>query len=286
MPDAILFLVLYVIGFFLASVLHEGSHLVAGMLLRCDPRVICIGAGPNVGRVRYAGIWVVFRLLPIGGYVSLLPRSRERRIASFLVTAAGPSANLAALVALWTASERLPDIIVFCWLTPQALLLIGSTLPFTAKINGFPALSDGKKMLLFLMGRDRDVLADAYANIALRLQPGITPPERTTHFPEIVLQALRIDRAEAWGRRQAIDALSELSAKGTLNPLEAEATTQIIYEYVDADQAAFRKEREKARAGRGRTWRRAAASVRESWQTGKRRKRGVRCDEGPSRNGG
>ncbi len=267
MPDGVTFAILYGLGLILASVVHEGAHLAMGALLGCGPRVICIGVGPNLGRFRCAGVWVVFRLVLVGGYVLLLPRSRERRVASFLVTAAGPSANLVAAAALWFVSDGLPDILVFSWLTPQALLLVSSILPYKTRINGVSAFSDGKKMLLFLMGRDRDVVAETYADVSARLRPDSEPPERTSGFPEIVFQASRCDRTEAWGRRQAIDALSELTAKGTLNAMEAEVTTQIIYEYVDADQAAFRKERETAREGRRRTWRRAAASVRRSWQT-------------------
>ena len=227
--------------------------------------MICIGVGPTVYRIRCGGIWLVIRLVPIDGYVLLPPPLRDRRQASSLITAAGPSANLIAAAALWALAEALPDILVFSWLTPQAFFLIASVLPYTGKINGFSRVLGRQENAPLSVGPDHDIVAGTYADTAAKLRPGVEPPERRMGFREIVLQPSRSDRAEAWGRRQAIDALAAFMAAGTLNTTEAEATTHFIHAYVDAERAAFREERRSAHAGRWRTWRRPAISVRRSW---------------------
>ena len=244
MFDLAPFMILYLLGVVIATVVHEGGHLSMGLLTRSDPRVVCIGSrGPTVARFRLAGVWISFRLLPIGGYVLLPPRSRDERIVSFLVAAGGPLANLLALLALLAAAGVVPEALEFAWVSAQALFLIGALVPYAVKMNGFRIPSDGRKMLAFLRGRDRDVLEDAYDAVVRWSKFEGEPPRMTPEFCEVFLHAARCDRREPWGRRQAIDGLGGVIAGGRLNEIEVRYATQLIYEYVDVEQAEFRSAR-------------------------------------------
>ena len=138
---------------------------------------------------------------------------------------------------LWSVFDQLPDPLGFTWLAGELLVFGMTIIPYKPKLNGFRIWSDGLKMVTFLFGRDRDVIADAYARVASSLGSE-TPP----------------------------DALAALLASGTLNRMEAEFARQLIHENVDAEQAEFRKNRRTRSEPRKRTWRRALASVRSTWR--------------------
>ena len=212
------FLTLYLLGVVVATIVHEGGHLAMGLLTRCDPRVVCIGSrGPTVVRFRLAGVWIAFRLLPIGGYVLLPPRSRDRRSASFLVTSEGPLANLLALLALLAVAGDVPVVFEFAWVPAQALILILSLIPHMVKMNGLRVSSDGREKLAFLRGRDHDVLDYVFDAVVRWSKPQGEIPRMTPAFAEVILHAARIDRLESWGKRQAIDGLGGVIVGGRLN---------------------------------------------------------------------
>lgn len=239
----LLFVSSIVVGLFAAALLHELGHFAAGAALRCGPRLLCIGLGPALLRRRVGAVWVVLRPVPLGGYVLLPPRSQRRRLASLLVTAAGPAANLFALVLLGGARGALPGEVWFVASLAQSLVLCGSLLPSVHRIGAMRMPSDGSKMLTLLV-RPRSYGCEAlYAGVAARMLPQGDAPAMTAAFPEIVLQMGRPDRREPWGRRQAIEGLGAVATSAAANPMERALAHFLLDEAIRGDGLASRGRR-------------------------------------------
>ena len=81
----------------LALVVHEGGHILGALATGIVPRVLVLGIGPVVLRLRRGAIVVVFRAVPLTGYVLSEPSGRVW--AYLAMVAGGPLANLLALAA-------------------------------------------------------------------------------------------------------------------------------------------------------------------------------------------
>ena len=98
-------ILVYVLWFVLAMLIHELGHLVAARL--CDVRAseLGIGWGPKISGVRIGGVECKLHALPVGAYVRLDMEELQRRRLSqqVFVLLAGIIVNLtAAVLALGT----------------------------------------------------------------------------------------------------------------------------------------------------------------------------------------
>jgi hypothetical protein len=118
------------------TIIHEGGHVVCGLLLKAPITAIRIGGGPSV--VSWRNGAVVIHMAPWGGRVDFryLPLSRRQRIAMY---ASGVGASLIAAVAAWFVIPA-----HFGWLRTETVL----TFVVFSAVNLFGtapegALSDG-----------------------------------------------------------------------------------------------------------------------------------------------
>jgi hypothetical protein len=88
------------VPFFLLSwpillIVHEGGHALAAAFFNWRVRLVVIGAGRLFGRMRFGGVPVEFRVIPLSGYVQPIPRDlRFPRLKMALIYLAGPGIEM------------------------------------------------------------------------------------------------------------------------------------------------------------------------------------------------
>lgn len=212
---------LVAISFVAALLVHEGGHLLSAVATGQTPRVLSLGVGPVVARLRRPTFAVVLRAVPITGYVLVEPT--DRRWAYAVMVAGGPCANLLALAGCLRAHALWPDAEVAVALAIyQGLFAAGTLFPRRGKIAGIRMASDGALLYRFLRAGRTTPVATAYASLmALVEPPGAPAPPVTRRAARLVFELGRADQfVDAWARREAFASLGALLSERDLTRQE------------------------------------------------------------------
>ncbi len=189
--------VTFLLSIILGVLLHEAGHAVAGRLAGLRPYVLTLGSGPILARMQLAGMWLVFRLLPLSGSVLRYHLMASQRLAGAACAAAGPAVNLLLAGVLYGA---LP----FRFLTyddwwvmiyGQLIIAVSSLLPYRYRRAGVMRRSDGYQVLHLLRGRGVSEAEQAYAALStLVVAAGTRLPKQTPAGLILMFHAVRPDR--------------------------------------------------------------------------------------------
>lgn len=205
----------------LALVVHEGGHIVGALAVGIVPRVLVLGVGPVVLRLRRGAFVIVLRAVPLTGYVLSEPSGRVRAYAALV--AGGPLANLLALAACRWASAVWPDAV-----TPGALAIAQGVFaartlfPSRGKVAGLFIPSDGLQLYYMFRARTVPSLAASFAPHAAPMLPsGAPPPAPTRHTARLLFALHRADQlADGWARAEAFASLRALLSEPDLTIVE------------------------------------------------------------------
>lgn len=151
------------VPFFLISwvfllILHEFGHAFMARLLGWKVTLVSIGAGTVRARMAIWGVPVEFRTLPLSGFVRPRPENLVApRLKQFLIFAAGPGIELAAVAVLVFAVgpdlllRRTPDaglIAVQSFCVAALFGALFNLIPFPHRTAEGSAWSDGLGMIL------------------------------------------------------------------------------------------------------------------------------------------
>ncbi len=223
---------LYVLGFFVGSVAHEGGHLLCARVCSIPIGQTVIGCGPLLMRGRIGKMQLELRVLPVGGLVipAALPNFHKRGLMAlfFLGGVLGNVTAIGAIVLLHVvgaAPTVLHDEMGIALIAPQIGILVGtqvlliilSLFPHRGSIKGTPIASDGLQLLRVLSGTfPYAMLLEQYRRGGTR--PSITSPASS----RIAYQLTRVDRLSREDvRRDFCAALRRELAEGGL-PAEEE----------------------------------------------------------------
>lgn len=221
---------LYVLGFFFASVAHEGGHLLCARVCSIPIGRTVIGCGPLLMRGRVGKMQLELRVLPVGGLVipAALPNFHNRGLMA-LFFAGGVLGNVTAIGAIvllhvvGAAPTLLHDPMGIALVAPQigilvgtqVLLIIVSLFPHWGSIKGTPIASDGLQLLRVLSG------TFPYAILLEQYRRGATRPSTTPASSRIAYQLARLDRLiREDARRDFCAALRRELAEGGLSAEE------------------------------------------------------------------
>lgn len=200
----------FVLGLVLASLVHEAGHAACAWALGFEPRVISLGVGPTVLRLKAARATIAIRMLPIGGSVLTLPWRERPRWHRCLFVASGAVANLAALwmfsalAGLFSGGSTLLTTLAGI----QGAFALINLLPLPLKVDGVSIGSDGLQLVQNLFGNSQNHFQMAWEPLASRVAPGWQCSGFSRHAQEILFQAGRQDKfKECWARREACVAL-------------------------------------------------------------------------------
>lgn len=85
----------FLLSWVLLLVIHEFGHALMARALGWRVKVVCLGAGRPLWSGKVWGLRVVFRAVPLSGYVVPVPAHlRQPRLREFLIYAAGPGIEL------------------------------------------------------------------------------------------------------------------------------------------------------------------------------------------------
>ena len=205
----------------LALLVHEGGHVLGAVLVGIAPRVLSLGIGPVVLRLRRGAFVVVIRAVPRTGYVLTEPSGQVW--AYFALVAAGPLANLLALAAaLWAVGVWPGAHIPGCLAIGQGAFAGATLFPSRGKIAGVGASSDGLQLCRLLRARKVPSLAESFAALAVPFLPvGAAPPASTPHTARLLFALHRADQlGDPWARSEAFSSLRSLLAEPSLTRVE------------------------------------------------------------------
>ena len=213
-------------AFALASiVLHEAGHAIAGLAGGLDVRAVTIGIGPALARYRAASVLLVWRAIPLSGFVSLAAHPGMSRRAYVIMLAAGPATNAVIAGGAYAAAQAWPD--QYIWLMPlwlaNALTLTVALIPYRSRGLVRRRASDGLQLWRHLVHKPPpDLFREQYRGIAgLVLAAGTPLPEPSPNAPDLFYQMVRSDRLQdAWSARDASDAVRRIVARPSLTSLE------------------------------------------------------------------
>ena len=222
--DPTLATVVFYLGFGPGVIAHEAGHALAAWLLRLSPKLISIGIGPVLLRARLGKAWLVMRLVPLSGFVAILPLMRERRLASAMLFLAGAGSNAVSFILLAAAFHVWPEQGGVFWFLAlaQAFFVFFPLIPFRATVSGLSCGTDGLRLLRLLSRSRPDVFAEAHSELLRLVIPeGTRLPPPSANFPEIAYQISRPDRSsEAWARRDAAEVLRGMLSRNDLPTAE------------------------------------------------------------------
>jgi hypothetical protein len=217
-------LLLHAAGYALGIVLHEFGHAGMAWLLGFHPRMIRVGVGPLLLRLKLGAAWFEVRPWPLSGRVTCLPRPAGRPLAVTAYLLAGIIANaivLIAMSAIWIASDELPF-----WALAiggaQFALILTSVIPVVWKWRGTDQPSDMYKIWRLLRHPESDAVSEGRAALMRGILPaGTALPPPSPDSPEIMYQLTRRDlRTDPWVRRDASAVLQRVLLRGRLPPAE------------------------------------------------------------------
>ncbi len=207
----------------LGLVVHEAAHAAVGRWFGLQLRMIRIGRGPPLVRIRIGRAWLVLRLWPVSGQVVALASPQRRRLAMISYILGGMGGNALLLAGL--GAVLAVDPISAWWTVPaglaQLLEIVSAAVPRSWKARDGLHLSDGERLRRFLRNRDTPPVVGAQAHLTRRL--GITEPAPppSPALPEIAYQLTRPERLkEAWARRDMSRVLRDVLARADLTWLE------------------------------------------------------------------
>ena len=179
----------------LAAVLvHEGGHLSCAIVTGQTPRVLMLGLGPVVLRLRVRTFTVVLRALPVTGYLLIEPT--DRRWAYAVTIAGGPLANLLALAACLRAHVLWPDIDLAIALAIYQGLFAAMTLwPSHGNVAGLQLASDGAKLYRLMRKTWTSPVTTGYAAIMAGVEQVGGPARAPTRYAaRLVFECGRADQ--------------------------------------------------------------------------------------------
>jgi hypothetical protein len=216
-----------VTSYVLGIIAHEFGHAGIGWLVGMPPRLIRIGEGPPLMRVRLGTALFDLRRWPIYGYVGYLPPPAGRTGARALRLSGGILVNamiLAAMLLLWSRSDGFDDKAFWALSigNAQFSLLAVSVLPLSFKWRGQRQVSDMLAILRLLRGQQTNTFEEFYAaQMRLVLPNGAAIPIPSADAAEIMYHVTRLDRLnDPWGRRDASTGLQNVLARGLLSEPE------------------------------------------------------------------
>jgi len=194
----------FVVGTVLGLLWHEAGHLVCALLTGLPVRLVSVGVGPLLLRLRSGEARLDLHLLPLAGFVSVYPALAIRKVAALIFTLGGVLGNLALVgcVAGLAATGVMPDCaedplraIIFA----QFCFIIAALLPRRVSADGVQTPSDGLK-LWQLLRAPRGAATDAtlaYRDmLAAYVGPHDVQPAISSASPRILYQLMRRDKLE------------------------------------------------------------------------------------------
>ncbi len=187
----------------LAAIVHEGGHALTVLAVGLRLRVVVLGLGPTLLRLRLGSVVFILKAMPLTGYVMLEPTAR--RWARTATIAAGPLANAAALGAVAFAWRRSASDILVALAIFQALFCVTTLMPLRGTVSGIRSRSDGLQLYHLICRHKAGELAATYALILSSVQPKDAPAHPLTrHAAPILFEIMRSDRVkETWAKRDA-----------------------------------------------------------------------------------
>ena len=214
------FLLLLAPSYAFALLVHEGGHVVVGVLCGVQVRLARVGRGPMLLRGRIGETAFELRILPIDGMAYPYPAliaSPSRNVA-FYAGGALANAVIIGLIALLASPEETPSYILdplgpFVWM--QLLFVLVTLLP----LRKGDSKTDGALILRTLLKPRPGVTAAGrdYAAMAAQYDPAWRLT-RSAASSRIAYQLAR--RAPESDRRDACEALMRELARGHLPPAE------------------------------------------------------------------
>ena len=214
----------FLLAFALGVAAHEAGHAIGAKLAGLQPRQVAIGQGPAIFRTQVAGALLVLRLLPLSGYVLILPQPAMSRRAYAVMVASGPAANALLLACVALAAALRPDLddaLLPAGLA-QAMILLVTLAPYRWGRGGQRRSSDGMQLWTYAVRRPPDPFAASYAAMQAAVLPaGAERPPPSPAAPELIYQMTRRDRLrDAWAARDASAAMLGLLRTGALRLAE------------------------------------------------------------------
>lgn len=212
--ETVLFVALSVVA---ATVMHEGGHILGAFASGQTPRVLVLGLGPVVARLRGPNFALVLRAVPVTGYVLVEPT--DELWAYAVMVAAGPGANLVALAgclwahALWPRADLAVALAIY-----QGLFAAATLFPGRGRIAGLHLASDGAQLYRLLRSGHPCPVARGYAWALAQVEPAGAPARPATrHAARLVFELGRADQfVDAWARRDAFASLRAMLAEPDL----------------------------------------------------------------------
>ncbi len=204
----------------LAAIVHESGHALMALAVGLRPRVVVLGKGPALLRLRLGSLVFILKAVPITGYVMLEPTAR--RWARTAMIAAGPLANVVALGVIavaWRSSRS--DVLVALAIF-QALFCVVTLIPSRGTVSGARMASEGLHLFRLLARYKPGELAAVYATILSSAQPKNAPAHPLTrHAAPILFEIMRHDRVvEPWAKRDTCRMLEARFAASDLTRAE------------------------------------------------------------------
>ncbi len=234
------------------TVVHEFGHALGAAAVGLPPRLISIGQGPYLTRLRLGGAWLVLRAAPVGGYIHTPIGPDTTAQSRFIMTAAGPAATglmLAAAIAV-ARFAPLSDLAKVFWeggVLGQAVILANTAIPYERKLKTHVSTSDGLKLIRLARGENRGAFDRLHAALIRRHLPeGAPAPAPSRHFPEIAFQLARRDRrTDAWAQAEVTASMRGLLAQNDLPDGERAIAVELLelcdlYDDIRADKAELK----------------------------------------------
>jgi Peptidase family M50 len=231
-----------VLGLAAGLAFHEFGHMLCAMLVSVPIRLLSIGIGPLLWRVRIGETHFKLHAVPLSGYVACYPRPLVRPVSMLFVLLGGVLGN-AALVGLVTVVVKtkvvsglaLDDLGLIVLV--QFFIIIENLVPYWTTTGGVRIGTDGLQLLQVLAGPWRGP-TEAGLLYAAKLDgysgADRVPPRRAC--VRLIYQILRSDRwADAETRRDFQDAVQRELGRGTLSreetilALDALVTSGLMY---------------------------------------------------------
>ncbi|MGZ3273719.1 MAG: site-2 protease family protein [Caulobacteraceae bacterium] len=144
--------------------IHEAGHAAAAMAVGRRVYRINIGTGAPFRTIRLGQTEIVIGRDQSGGYVMCLPTAAESRWREACMVAAGPAANIGAMIALAglagalygtgaSAWAKIASVVVAASTVSNAWVGLRALLPLNVKLDGALWVSDGRRLLQLLLPR-------------------------------------------------------------------------------------------------------------------------------------
>lgn len=216
---------------------HEIAHALVARALGMDVLLISVGAGPKLLDLRVGTTKVLWHALPTrGGVMPLVWRTPKWRLHLTLLSAAGPAAELVALLillALWNTPKS--PIVNASWVACtllQALSFVANSVPSRVGAQHTDGFSMWNAHRLPVSAREFQVAATHLQRVCLEVE-GLDPaetlkrlrvPDRSDDYGAKLVVATTLEKLEKL--REASDLWGELERGAPVPPLAFFALAQ------------------------------------------------------------